>query len=86
MKMSTTDGKEYELIDQCPYCQLNIAGNHQLTCPLFNKVPDNIKVLTRISVHIYNKLDREVETIKKIIQTISPEIMVYELDEDRAPE
>lgn len=37
MKISTTDGKEYAIIDMCACCRLDSAGNHESNCPLYNK-------------------------------------------------
>lgn len=86
MKFNTTNGKEWNILDCCPYCQLDTDGSHQSTCLLFNKAPDQINNLTRLAVHIYNKSDGEIKTIRKIIETIAPEVMVYNLDEDKALE
>lgn len=34
MRFSTTDGKEYDVPDQCPYCGLSTGGQHGAGCPL----------------------------------------------------
>jgi len=35
MKITTTDGKEYQFIDMCTCCNLDTAGNHEFNCPLY---------------------------------------------------
>jgi len=34
MKYITTDGKEYDFPEMCPYCEMN-TGGHQFNCPLY---------------------------------------------------
>ncbi len=38
MKFTTTDGQEYYLGENCPYCYPNTAGQHDIKCPLY-KLP-----------------------------------------------
>ena len=33
MKITTTDGKEYYITENCPYYQTNTAGQHSIGCP-----------------------------------------------------
>ena len=33
MKIITTAGKEYIATDQCAYCNIDTAGNHEINCP-----------------------------------------------------
>lgn len=35
MKITTTDGKEYYFIENCPYCNPTTAGQHRSDCPNF---------------------------------------------------
>ena len=33
MKFTTTNGKEYYIIDYCQCCRMDTAGNHERGCP-----------------------------------------------------
>ena len=35
LKISTTDGAEYELPDMCACCNMSTGGEHERHCPLF---------------------------------------------------
>lgn len=33
MRFSTTDGKAWDVSDQCAFCDMDTGGNHKLNCP-----------------------------------------------------
>lgn len=37
MRFTTTDGKDYVVADQCPYCSLSTGGQHGAGCPMAAK-------------------------------------------------
>jgi len=37
MRFTTTDGKDYEVADQCPYCSLSTGGQHGAGCPMADR-------------------------------------------------
>ena len=35
MEYTTTDGMRYVYGDQCVYCPMDTAGNHEINCPSY---------------------------------------------------
>ncbi len=35
MEFTMTDGKKYTAADQCSFCRIDTAGNHESNCPMY---------------------------------------------------
>ena len=38
MRITTTDGEEYHILENCPYCHLNTAWQHEAHCPMYQSL------------------------------------------------
>ncbi len=52
MHFLTTDGREWDVAENCLYCRLNTVGQHHVTCPLAPAAPLFRPQETKIEVRI----------------------------------
>ena len=66
MIITTTDGRDYEYLDMCPYCRITTEGNHQWNCPAFPPFRKLYEVGVDISKIRIFKYDDKGNFVKKI--------------------
>jgi len=66
MRITATDGIDYEHPDMCPYCNITTGGQHQWNCPAFPPFRKLYEVGVDISKIRILKCDDEGNFIKEI--------------------
>ena len=66
MRYSTTDGRVWDVADQCAHCQMDTGGNHQSWCPLSQV--GHYEPITNVEITIHPQRETFKETVKRIIR------------------